>query len=495
LAATLIFTQSCKKEYTASIPVGFDAYCQKTLDEWHLPGMSVAVVKDGKTVFLKGYGYADIEKQTPVDPCSTQYVIASTSKAFTGALLATVIDDVDSLDWNDPVIKHLPDFKLYDPWATKNVMVKEIMTHHWGVMTYCMDDLPMFGYDRDDLYHMFSVIRPTYSFRSKYAYNNEAYTIAARIIEKYTGESWDDAIAERIFKPLGMKNSTTGGKSFWSAENLATPYNVRVAEGTVDSLVPYERTDRKEAFIWNSAVAPAAFVMTTAEDMTCWLKMHLNHGVAESGDTLISRKNHDYLFYPQTITSMDSSRLCTYAQGWTVEQNNYGRYIRHTGLAYGYTAIVGIVPDLNLGVAILTNNGATSDAQAAIVRRLIDMYHGVDGTDYSAEYLAEFIEDSQPGPKKEKAAVDSVAPLANIAYLGTYTKEVMGDATVYEKDGQLWFRLKKVDSPLRHKNGNKFSFHVDGAGNFDLSFGVEGGRANTLTFDINDPIGDFARVY
>lgn len=495
IAAVALFA-GCTKDYTAKIPAQFDDYCQKTLDQWHVPGMAVVVVKDGKTVFLKGYGYSDLEKQTPVDPCNTQYVIASTSKAFTGALLATVIDEVEDLGWNDLVIKHLPDFKLYDPWATQNIMVKEIMAHHYGFKTYCMDDLPMFGYDRDDLYHMFGVIQPTYSFRSRYAYNNESYTIAAKIIEKYTGMSWDDAIAERIFKPLGMKNSTTGGKSFWTAENLAVPYNIRIAEGTKDSIEVYKREDREEAFIWNSAVAPAAFVMTTAEDMACWLKMHLNHGVAESGDTLITRANHDMLFYPQTITSMSEGRLCNYGQGWTIEEGEEGRYIRHTGLAYGYTAIVGLVPDLDMGIAILTNNGATSDPQAAIVRQLISMYRGVKGKDFSTEYLQEFIDSHSDDDDEEKVEEEKepVKALPNKAYVGTYTKEVFGDAKVYEKDGALWFQLKKVDSELEHKDGNTFVFHVPGAGHFDLTFDVKGGKAASLTFDINDPIGDFKRI-
>jgi Beta-lactamase class C and other penicillin binding proteins len=496
LAAFCFQGCKCEKDYTGKIPKEFDAYCQKTLDEWQLPGMAVVVVKDGKTVFLKGYGVSNLETQEPVDPCKTQYVIASTSKAFTGALLATVIDEVEDLDWNDPVIKHLPDFKLYDEWATKNIMVKEVMTHHYGVMTYAMDDLPMFGYDRDDLYHMFGVIQPTYSFRSKYAYNNESYTIAAKIIEKYTGMSWDDAIAERIFKPLGMKNSTTGGKSFWTAENLATPYNVRVAKGTLDSLVAHQRTDTLEAFTWNSAVAPAAFVMTTAEDMGCWLKMHLNHGVISEGDTLISRKNHDMLFYPQTITSMSDDRLCTYGQGWTIEASDRcSRYIRHTGLAYGYTAIVGLVPELNMGIAILTNNGTTSDAQAAIVRQLIDMYKNQVDKDWSSEYFAEFLEDSKSDDDEEEEEKPEIVPaLKNGAYVGTYTKEVFGDAKVYEKDGELWFSIKKVDSKLEHKTGNMFEFYVPGAGHFDLTFDVAGGRAKSLTFDINDPIGDFKRI-
>ena len=140
------------------------------------------------------------------------------------------MDEYPEIKWDAPVINYLPDFKMYDPWVTKNLQVREIMSHHSGFNSYALDDLPPWGYDRDDLYKIYSVLQPTYSFRTKYAYNNSMYTIAAKIIEKYTGKSWDEAIVERIFTPLEMKNSTTGNISFYTAENLAQGYRMRKAE-------------------------------------------------------------------------------------------------------------------------------------------------------------------------------------------------------------------------------------------------------------------------
>lgn len=494
LLVSLILSGCGKKDYTASIPEGFKEYCQKAFDEWKLPGMSVVVVKDGEVVFLEGFGKTSLgEDASPVDPINTQFVIASTSKAFTGALMATVVDKYD-VKWDDPVCKILPDFKLYDEWASKNIMVKEVMTHKTGFKTYAMDDLPFFGYDRDDLYHLFSVLQPTYSFRSKYAYNNEMYTVIAKIVEKYTGESWDDAIAHNIFEPLEMTHSTTGAKGFFSSKDLALGCRVSyAAEG--DSLIVEPRDDREDAFTWLSAVAPAAFVMTTAQDMGNWIKMHLNHG-SFNGKEVISRKNHDMLFYPQTITSCDSVSFNGYAQGWTVEQSSKCRYIRHTGLAYGYTSLVGLVPELNLGFAFLTNNGKTSDAQAAMARQLIDMYLGIEGSDYSKKYLDEFIADAKEAAKPSEAKKEEtpVAALSNKAYVGKYQKEVFGTAAVYEKDGKLYFKLKKVDSPLTHISGDKFSFRVPGAGRFTLTFTQKNGHIQSLSFDIGDPIGEFKKL-
>ena len=497
-AVLLISLAACsnnpKEKYYKSIPDGFDAMCQRAIDEWKVPGMAVAVVKDGEVVFMKGYGNAvmgdSVTAPVPVTP-QTQFVIASTSKAFTAGLLANVMDEYPEIKWDAPVINYLPDFKMYDPWVTKNFQVREIMSHHSGFNSYALDDLPPWGYDRDDLYKIYSVLQPTYSFRTKYAYNNSMYTIAAKIIEKYTGKSWDDALIERIFTPLEMKNSTTGNISFYTAENLAQGYRMRKAEDK-DEIVVVPRTDKDDAFAWLSAVAPAGFVISTVEDMANWVKMHLNHGTY-NGKEVISRKNHNMLWYPQTITGSDSTRLTNYAQGWTVEFGEQGRYIRHTGLAYGYTALVGMVPDMDLGFVFLTNNGSSSDPQSALGRDLIELYKG-NKSDYFGEYFADYKEDlfSKDEPKA-KEEVTPVAALANKAYVGKYTLEPFGTAKVYEKDGQLYFNLRKVDSPLKHKNGNVFTFFAKGSGTFDLTFTVKGNRAQSLTFDIVDPVGEFVR--
>ena len=497
-AVLLISLAACnnnpKEKYYKSIPDGFDAMCQRAIDEWKVPGMAVAVVKDGEVVFMKGYGNAvmgdSVTAPVPVTP-QTQFVIASTSKAFTAGFLANVMDEYPEIKWDAPVINYLPDFKMYDPWVTKNFQVREIMSHHSGFNSYALDDLPPWGYDRDDLYKIYSVLQPTYSFRTKYAYNNSMYTIAAKIIEKYTGKSWDDALIERIFTPLEMKNSTTGNISFYTAENLAQGYRMRKAEDK-DEIVVVPRTDKDDAFAWLSAVAPAGFVISTVEDMANWVKMHLNHGTY-NGKEVISRKNHNMLWYPQTITGSDSTRLTNYAQGWTVEFGEQGRYIRHTGLAYGYTALVGMVPDMDLGFVFLTNNGSSSDPQSALGRDLIELYKG-NKSDYFGEYFADYKEDlfSKDEPKA-KEEVTPVAALANKAYVGNYTLEPFGTAKVYEKDGQLYFNLRKVDSPLKHKNGNVFTFFAKGSGTFDLTFTVKGNRAQSLTFDIVDPVGEFVR--
>ncbi|MCQ2146193.1 MAG: serine hydrolase [Bacteroidales bacterium] len=489
-AISILALSSCKKD-VPTLPKGFDSYCETTVSQWHIPAMTAVVVKDGEVVYLKGFGKTKQDKTgVPVDPETTQFVMASTTKAMTGTLLAGVIDEYD-VDWTDPVKKHLPDFRMYDKWVSDNMMVEEVNAHHHGWKSYALDDLPMFGYDREDIYKLFAAVKPTYSFRTKYAYNNEMYTVSAKIIEKYTGMSWDDAIAERLFKPLKMVHSTTGAKAFHSSKDLAYGYEVDY-DVQKDSLFLNSCDDRDDAFTWMTAVAPAAFAMTTGSDMANYLKMHLNHGVFE-GDTLVSRANHDYLFKPQTITGYSDNYLRTYAQGWIVEQNNKERYIRHTGLAYGYTALVGLVPELGLGFAFMCTNGTTSDPLEAMGKKLIDMYLGVDGPDYATEWLEDF-KDEYRNKKDKEAKEELPATLPLKAYTGVYHQNEFGDATVSVLNDTLRFQLKKVDAKLKHVSEDTFNFHVPGAGNFDLTFDVKNGKAVSLTFDIVDPICELKKI-
>ena len=478
--------------FSQNVVQRFDAYCQKTFEEWNVPAMSVVVVKDGEVAYLKGFGVTKADGSgRPVDPETTQFVLASTTKAFTGALLATVVDQGD-VRWEDPVKVHLPDFRMYDPWVTDHMMVGEVNSHHNGWKEYAMDDLPFFGYDRDGLYGLFAAIRPSCDFRTEYAYNNEMYTVSAKIIEKYTGMSWDDAMAERIFKPLGMSHSTTGAKAYRTSPDLAYGYRVHY-DPDGDRMWLEPRDDREDAFTWLSAVAPAAFVMTTASDMASWLKLHLGHGVFE-GDTLIPRANHDYLFKPQTVSAFSDSLIRTYGQGWGVEQNSKVRYIRHTGLGYGYTSLVGLVPELNLGFAFMSTNGTTSNSLEGMGQKLIDMYLGIDGEDYALVNLEKYKDSKRVSSPEDKPVEVKEPTLPLSKYVGRYAQEQFGQASVTLEDDALHFRLRKVDSVLKHVTGDTFSFHVDGAGHFDLTFKVEGGVSKSLTFDIGDPICDLVRV-
>jgi len=462
-----------------------DELCRSVFKEWNLPGMSIVVVKDGKVVFLDGYGKSTYKPGGEDITPDTQFVIASTSKAFTSALLATVMDKYP-VKWSDTVVNHLPDFRLYDPWVTSNFLVRDIMVHKTGFNAYAADDLPHFGYNRDEIYTLLRHIEPSYSFRTTYAYNNVLYTVSAKIIEKYTGMSWDEAIVKNIFTPLQMNSSTTGNRAYFTSQTLAKGHR-HYKDG--DSIKFALREDTQNGYRWLSAIAPAGFVISTARDMGNWLKMHLDGGVF-NGTKIISKENHSYLFTPQTISGWDSTTVNNYAQGWTIEQSSSGRLIRHTGLAYGYTALVGMVPELKMGFAILTNAGNTTNPHLAIARELIEMFRGKDEKNWREHYLSQFMKTSARGSARE--AKDSVAPKRVELYTGSYFKENFGDVKISIKEGKLFFALKDAAGELRHKNGDTFIVNIAGAGNIEVEFfpGINI-PIESLSFKIGDPIGKF----
>ena len=450
--------------------------------------MGVVVVKDGQVVFADGFGTTSIEgKGTPVT-AQTPFVLASTSKAITAALLATLVDE-GKVNWEDTVVNHLPDFKLYDDWVTRNFLVKDIMVHKTGFNAYALDDLPHFGYKRDDLYRIFRHVQPTYSYRTTYAYNNAMYTVAAHIIEKHIGMSWDDAITERLFKPLEMKNSTTGNKRFFNFPALAKGHS-HTRDG--ESMKAALRADTLSGFNWLSAIAPAGFIISTAEDMGNWLVMMTGNGQFK-GKQFLSEKTRRFLTQPQTVVSMDSTGLYNYAQGWRLENGRQGQIIYHTGLAYGYTAIVAMVPDINMGVAVLTNAGSLTNPQVTIMRELIEWYRGEDKRDWFKFYVDNYFTPQTPRtPQPQAADVEMDKPISD--YTGDYFQADFGIAAIYAEETNLKFKLKDADAPLKYTGNDKFTMRISGVGNVEVTFFRNtDGKVKSLTFNIGDPIGEFIR--
>jgi Beta-lactamase class C and other penicillin binding proteins len=484
LWGTILYGQEKPK----SVPADFKQFCQSVLERWNVPGMGVVVVKDGEVVFADGFGTTSIEGNgTPVT-AQTPFVLASTSKAITAALLATLVDE-GKVNWEDTVVKHLPDFKLYDDWVTRNFLVKDIMVHKTGFNAYALDDLPHFGYKRDDLYRIFRHVQPTYSYRTTYAYNNAMYTVTAHIIEKYTGMNWDDAITERLFRPLEMKNSTTGNKRFFNFPALAKGHShTRDGENMKAAL----RADTLSGFNWLSAIAPAGFVISTAEDMGNWLVMMTGNGLFK-GKPFLSEKTRRFLTQPQTVVSMDSTGLYNYAQGWRLENGRQGQIIYHTGLAYGYTALVAMVPDIDMGVAVLTNAGSLTNPQVTIMRELIEWYRGEDKRDWFKFYVDNYFTPETPRtPPTPTPDIAMDKPISD--YTGNYFKADFGAASIYAEGANLKFKLKEADAPLKYLGNDKFTMRISGVGNVEVTFSRNAdGKVKSLTFNIGDPIGEFIR--
>ncbi|MFA6770375.1 MAG: serine hydrolase domain-containing protein [Bacteroidales bacterium] len=458
-------------------------YLQEIKEQWKIPGMAFAVVKDGEMIYSNGFGVKEMGKSNPVD-VNTLFQIGSVSKSFTAAVMASLVAE-EKIKWDDTVKNILPDFKMYDKWVEENLQVKDIMTHHTGLQGQLGTYIPNMGYEREDIYNMLPLLKPKYSFRGSYEYNNITFIIASKIIEKLTGKSWEENVRERIFEPLGMKNSRVTGDEFASVVNVATPHEFTYKKGAaltdstwVDSIYVNPMFGAQEqALHWLSVIGPAGSISSTVEDMAKYALFHLNKGEV-NGKQVIEKKQMNYLRKGHTIVSQDSAKTTLYAHCWFVEQNSRYRLYFHTGTTWGFTTLVAFVPELDLGFVILVNSEAPALPRYAIMRRIIELYKGYPDKDYNAQYYSEWLVDNRESQKKkdEKAAkIEKIcAPDLN-KLVGVYDKgDLFGKAVIEIEDGELFVTAgpKNWKSKLIHKNGNEFKFRMGGA-NFEIEFAFD----------------------
>src|SRR5437879_10163186 len=265
----------------------FDAYVARGLDRLQTPGAAIAVVKDGRVVFAKGYGVRALGDTGRVD-AHTLFQIASNTKAFTTAALAILADEV-KLSWDGPVTRFLPGFQLYDPYVTRELTVRDLVTHRSG-LGLGAGDLLWFhsSYNRGEIAYRIRFARPVSSFRSAYAYDNVLYIVAGEIFPAVAGQNWDDFVKNRIFTPLGMTESGTTTAFFTSSRNAAAPHAIE--DGKLQAVL-LDSVDN---------IAPAGGIASNVTDLARWLVCRLDSG-RYSGGRLFSERQARGLWAGQTI--------------------------------------------------------------------------------------------------------------------------------------------------------------------------------------------------
>ncbi|MDR2065313.1 MAG: serine hydrolase [Prevotellaceae bacterium] len=484
IAIFFVLQQSAKAQNNTAVIEKIDSLVTVVMNDWKIPGMAIAIVKDDDVILKKGFGTKSPEEFLPVDE-NTVFQIGSITKSFTAALIAMLVDE-GKLKWSDKIIDHLPDFKLYDTFATKSIQVRDIMTHRSGLRGQAGTYIPNMGYYRDDIYSLLKYIKPAAELRSAYGYNNMTFMIAEKLIEKYTKKSWEENIRERIFEPLGMTNSSVNEEGFLNSANRSMSCEFEYSNGIKNKWLYGD--DR--ALFWLSAIGPAGSVNSTATDLIKWSKFHLNKGKAD-GKEIISEKNIKYLHTGQIITSMDSARITAYGHCWFIEQTNRYRLYFHTGTTWGFTALCAFVPEISLGIVILANSESPGAPRYAIMRSITDWFmFGKTHKDYHAEMFAEFIKESEEDAKKknEKKPDEFIKSRQYDEYADTYYNEILGDAKIKIENEKMLITIGKQGwtSELKHVNGNKFEFRMQGhtfplqflfdcdhVSGFDIDFGYE----------------------
>jgi len=417
-----------------------DAYFAKAQADWPVPGVSVAIVKDGRVVLEKGYGVLDVRGGEPVDE-HTLYAIASNSKAFTAAALAQQVD-AGRLSWDDRVLDHLPWFRLYDDYVTQEMRIRDLLSHRSGLGTYS-GDLLWYGtpYSAEEVVRRARFLPPAFSFRDGYGYSNLMFIAAGEVLRAVTGEDWHDYVEDAFFAPLGMSRSVTSTSDLAGMENVATPHKYVAGE-----------TRPIEWYNWD-AMGAAGGIISSVHDMAQWMRAQLAGGaIAGTGGRLFSEARQVEMWTvlnPRAVTPgyrrmYPSTNFRGYGMGWSL--NDYrGRMVASHGGGYdGMYSQVALVPEEGLGIVVLTN--AMTGIAPALVYRVLDAYLGGEPRDWSGEAIPgwkasrEAFEARYRAP--EEARIPGTSPsLAPEGYAGTYGGPMYGDATVSVENGGLVLRI------------------------------------------------------
>lgn len=420
-----------------------DSYVARAMKTFEVPGLSIGIVKGGKVIIARGYGIRKMGESTPVDE-NTLFGIGSNTKAFTSAALATLVDE-GKLSWDDHVYERLPGFQMYDPYASHEITIRDLLTHRSGMGLGEGDLLfwPKSTFTRDEIIHRLRFMKPASSFRSQFAYDNLMYIAAGQIVAAVSGKSWEDYVRERIFRPLRMTTTNMSKEAFKAGDDFAWPHSKLGGP-----LRPIEIADHANA-------APAGSINSSVAEMSKWLLLQLNHGeFLDREGRLFSERQSREMWAAQTLLPIGTGsspvaalrpKFSAYGLGWFLRDYHGRKLVGHTGGVAGYVSRVMLVPEENLGIVILTNAEA-GGAFDSILFHLLDSYFGVPPTDWIAAFKARDDKEEQDAAEITKKL--NAARAANYkpslplgSYAGVYNDAWYGSATIRLENGNLTFTL------------------------------------------------------
>jgi CubicO group peptidase (beta-lactamase class C family) len=475
LVLLLLFSTCLKAQVLTSKQI--DSVTEKTLSTFNVPGIAVAVIKDGKVIHAKGYGVRSIRTNLKVDE-NTLFGVASNTKAFTAAALGILIDE-KKLTWDTKVIDVIPEFKMYDSWVTSEFTVRDLLTHRSG-LGLGAGDLMIWPdsstVDKKQLIHNLRFLKPVSSFRTKYDYDNLMYIVAGEVVARISGISYEDFIESRLIKPLGM------------TKTAASWYRLKDKSNVIDGHAPYEDKLLPVGLSFGEVANAAGGIYSSVTEMSKWVLAMINGGkYGENLDkALFSPAVARELWTPQTIIAGNPGSFSSYGLGWFLSSVNGKFQATHTGGLSGIVTQVTIIPELKLGIIVLTNQQSGA-AFNSITNSIKDGYLGIKGIDRIKVYNDNRLRNE----KQAKEMVDKTwatiaetqrlnAAKPNVKnYLGTFKDEWFGEVTISEVNGKMHFSAKnspKLRGDMTFYKGNTFivkwydrSLDADAFVNFTLN--------------------------
>jgi CubicO group peptidase (beta-lactamase class C family) len=491
VSVTSVVAQAQRGKTATNPLAGLDAYIEKAIADHGVPGLAIAVVRNDSVILAKGFGVRKLGSPERVDE-NTLFAIGSASKSFTAAAIAMLVDE-GKVKWDDAATKYLPGFQLYDPYATRELTVRDLLSHRSGL---ARGDLMWYGsaFSRQDILDRVRYLKPTWSFRSMFGYQNIMYLAAGEVAARTSGMSWDDFIQRRIFQPLGMAASNTSVRALAGQANVAQPHSK--IDDTVRT-VSWRNIDN---------IAPAGSINSNVVDMAKYVRFQLNAG-KWNGKALITGGNHAEMWTPHTVIPMvgfwkavaPGAHLGAYGLGWFLQDYRARLVVQHGGNIDGMSASVAMLPEEKTGVIVLTNlNGAV--IASVLAYRVFDHLLGAPLGDHSADAL-KFIAAAEKQGKEtlanmEKARKPGTKPaLALTEYAGTYSDSMYGEAKVTSQGGALQLQYGPAfDGTLEHWHYDSFrSMWKDrGLGKSMVTFTV-GSSGKPSKLDI-EGLAEFTRV-
>jgi len=446
----------------AAPPRNFDARVEAVMKISEVPGAWVAIVENGQVTHARGYGIRALGGAERVD-ADTLFQIGSTTKAFTAAALAILVEE-GKLGWDDPVIDHLPGFRMYDPWVTREITVRDLLVHRSGLGLGQGDLMfvPSTDISRADLVRRIQFLKPKTSFRSGFAYDNVLYAVAGQVIEAVTGETWEDFVEARIFAPLGMKTAVTNDVDRLVAPNRAFPHG-RVGE--LRGVGQQQVFDEKKVAL-GANVGPAGAIATGANDISRWLQVQLAAGQLPGSEerlfTADSAREMWQPVVPVPVTPLPPPledvvpQFSGYALGWSVEDYRGHKTIQHGGGTLGFLTAVVVIPEKNVAFAI-GNNSEAPEFAVGLQYELLDHYLGLPKRDWPRAFKDFLDARNTAGVEAQRAAAaerpKSSPSLPLAGYAGEYADPWYGPIAIAEADGSLTIDFKQtpgMTGPLEH---------------------------------------------
>lgn len=446
-----------------------DSIVNKTMSIGPSAGIAVAVVKDNEIVHLKGYGVTSFNSNEEVDE-NTLFGIGSNSKAFTTAALAMLVDE-GKLSWQDKVVDYIPEFKMYDSYVTANFNIQDLLTHRSG-LGLGAGDLMIFpdgsDFTIDDVLNSFQYQKPVSAFRTQFDYDNLLYIVAGEIVARISGMSWAEFVETKIMMPLGMQRSVGVYQRLMDKNNVAYPHSTE--DGQLRQLEPY--------FENSDLVGAAGGIYSSVNDMSKWLFMHLNNGKYGAGlsEQIISENNHAELWKSHTNLRFNAEpnppyrkHFNSYGLGWELSDRNGYIIVEHSGGLPGMLSRTLLIPELNVGIVVLTNALPGANSYWSIAMEIMDGYIGVERQDWLA-FMEMYLQATEAETDEVTMAVWETVSKAKTKhlnysdYIGTYEDNWFGKIEIRLVDDKLWFKSfksPKLKGEMFYYKANTFAIKWD----------------------------------